>query len=67
MRCDVKDLKLARKGSLRIEWAANNMPVLNLIARRFKEERPLKGVKVAACLHVTTETGVLMQVLKNVG
>jgi adenosylhomocysteinase len=67
MRCDVKDLKLARKGSLRIEWAANNMPVLNLIARRFKEERPLKGVKVAACLHVTTETGVLMQVLKNGG
>jgi len=64
MDYDVKDSKLAKKGALRIEWAANNMPVLGLIGERFKKEQPLKGKKVAACLHVTTETGVLMEVLK---
>jgi adenosylhomocysteinase len=64
MKYDIKDIKLAKKGALRIEWAANNMPVLGLIAKRFKKEKPLAGLKVAACLHVTTETGVLMQVLK---
>jgi adenosylhomocysteinase len=64
MKYDIKDIKLAKKGALRIEWAANNMPVLGLIAQRFKKEKPLAGLKVAACLHVTTETGVLMQVLK---
>ena len=64
MKYDIKDIKLAKKGALRIEWAANNMPVLGLIAQRFKKERPLKGLKVAACLHVTTETAVLMRVLK---
>ena len=64
MNYDVKDIKLAKKGALRIEWARNNMPVLGLLARRFKKEMPLKGRKVAACLHVTTETGVLMEVLK---
>ncbi|MCK9604114.1 MAG: adenosylhomocysteinase [Candidatus Omnitrophica bacterium] len=67
MRYDIKDIKLAKKGALRIEWARNNMPVLALIAARFKKERPLKGLKVAACLHVTTETGVLMEVLKAGG
>ncbi|MDD5432352.1 MAG: adenosylhomocysteinase [Candidatus Omnitrophica bacterium] len=64
MDYDVKDIKLAKKGILRIEWASNNMPVLALIRERFKKEQPLKGLKVAACLHVTTETGVLMDVLK---
>ncbi|MBM3244638.1 MAG: adenosylhomocysteinase [Candidatus Omnitrophica bacterium] len=64
MHYDIKDIKLAKKGALRIEWARNNMPVLSLIAGRFKKEMPLKGKKVAACLHVTTETGVLMEVLK---
>ncbi|MDD5594767.1 MAG: adenosylhomocysteinase [Candidatus Omnitrophica bacterium] len=64
MKYDVKDIRLAKKGLLRIEWASNNMPVLNLISRRFAKEKPLKGLKVAACLHVTTETGVLMNVLK---
>jgi adenosylhomocysteinase len=64
MNCDIKDVKLAKKGALRIEWAQNNMPVLKLIAQRFKKERPLKSLKIACCLHVTTETGVLMQVLK---
>jgi adenosylhomocysteinase len=64
MNYDIKDIKLAKKGALRIEWARNNMPVLGLIAERFKKEKPLKGHKVAACLHVTTETAALMEVLK---
>ena len=67
MKYDIKDVKLAKKGALRIEWAGNNMPVLKLIAERFKREKPLKGTTVAACLHVTTETGVLMDVLKAGG
>ncbi|MEK6727786.1 MAG: adenosylhomocysteinase [Candidatus Omnitrophota bacterium] len=67
MTYDIKDIRLAKKGALRIEWAANNMPVLALIAQRFSKEKPLKGKKIAACLHVTTETGVLMQVLKSGG
>jgi len=67
MNYDIKDIKLAKKGALRIEWARNNMPVLGLIAKRFAQEKPLKGLKVAACLHVTTETGVLMEVLKAAG
>ena len=67
MKHDVKDLNLAKKGLLRIEWASNNMPVLNLIKQRFAKEKPLKGLKIAACLHVTTETGVLAGVLKAGG
>ena len=67
MKYDIKDIKLAKKGALRIEWARNNMPVLGLIAGRFKKERPLKGKRIACCLHVTTETGVLMEVLKSGG
>jgi len=67
MNYDIKDIKLAKKGALRIEWAGNNMPVLRLIAARFKTMRPLKGIKISCCLHVTTETGVLMQVLKSGG
>jgi adenosylhomocysteinase len=67
MKYDIKDIKLARKGALRIEWARNNMPVLGLVAARFAKEKPLKGKKIAACLHVTTETGVLMEVLKAGG
>jgi adenosylhomocysteinase len=64
MNYDIKDIKLAGKGALRIEWARNNMPVLGLIAERFRKEKPLKGLKIAACLHVTTETAVLMEALK---
>ncbi len=67
MKYDVKDIKLARKGALRIEWARNNMPVLALVADRFKREKPLTGLTIAACLHVTTETAVLMEVLKAGG
>jgi adenosylhomocysteinase len=67
MKYDVKDMKLAEKGKLRIEWANQSMPVLNLIKKRFAKERPLKGVRLAACLHVTTETASLMQTLKAGG
>ncbi len=64
---DVKDLKLASKGKLRIEWAAQSMPVLSQINDRFKKQKPLKNIRIAACLHVTTETAYLMEVLKNGG
>ncbi len=60
----VKDIKLADKGRLRIEWAAMEMPVLKSISDRFKREKPLKGIRIAACLHVTTETANLMEALK---
>ncbi|MDP2914068.1 MAG: adenosylhomocysteinase [Candidatus Aminicenantes bacterium] len=61
---DVKDLKLADKGRLRMEWSARFMPVLNTIKKQFAKDKPLKGVRIAACLHVTTETGNLMETLK---
>jgi len=64
MNYDINDIKLAKKGRLRIEWADENMPVLKLIRERFRKERPLKGIKIGACLHVTTETAVLMNTLK---
>src|SRR3989338_312294 len=67
MDYDIKEIKLAAKGRLRIEWAANNMPVLQLIKKRFAKEKPLKDIKIAACLHVTTETAVLMDALKTAG
>ncbi|MBU0503295.1 MAG: adenosylhomocysteinase [Candidatus Omnitrophota bacterium] len=67
MRHDIKDIKLAKKGALRIEWARNNMPVLRLLLERFHKGKPLKGVKISCCLHVTTETGVLAEVLKAGG
>jgi adenosylhomocysteinase len=63
----VKDIKLAPKGKLKIEWAGNNMPVLNLIRERFTKQKPLKGTRIAACLHVTTETANLMLTLKAGG
>ncbi len=63
MNHDVKDLSLAGAGRLRIEWADRTMPVLRQIRERFAKERPLKGVRIAACLHVTTETGNLMRTL----
>jgi adenosylhomocysteinase len=67
MEHDVKDLGLADKGELRIEWAQQNMPVLMAIKKRFEKEKPLEGLRVAACLHVTTETGNLMLVLQAGG
>src|SRR3990172_580726 len=60
---DVKDLKLAAAGRNRVEWAKKDMPVLRSNGARFAKEKPFKGVRVAACLHVTTETAALMQVL----
>ena len=67
MDFDVKDLSLAEKGKLRIEWAEMDMPVLRQIRERFKKEKPLKDVRIAACLHVTTETANLMITLKEGG
>lgn len=65
--CDVKDLTLAARGALRIEWAERDMPVLRSIRERFAAERPLEGSRIAACLHVTTETANLMLALKAGG
>ncbi|NJN15285.1 MAG: adenosylhomocysteinase [Oscillochloris sp.] len=64
---DVKDLSLADQGRKRMDWAEQEMPVLRLIKERFEKERPLKGVRVSACLHVTTETGNLMRALSAAG
>lgn len=64
---DVRDLNLAKGGKLRIEWAGNQMPVLKLLGERFAKDKPLKGLTLAACLHVTAETANLMIVLKNGG
>ena len=67
MDYDVKNIKLAKAGRLRIEWANQSMPVLNNIKKRFAKEKPLEGKRIAACLHVTTETASLMQTLKAGG
>jgi adenosylhomocysteinase len=67
MNYDVKDIKAAKEGALRIEWANQNMPVLNRIQTRFQKEKPLKGIRIAACLHVTTATASLMKTLKAGG
>ena len=64
---DVKDSSLAEGGRLRIEWAEREMPVLRLIRERFAKERPLAGVRISACLHVTTETANLMRTLQAGG
>jgi adenosylhomocysteinase len=64
---DVRDLALAADGRLRIEWADRNMPVLRSIRSRFAKQRPLKGMRIAACLHVTTETANLARTLKAGG
>ena len=63
MNFDVKDRNLAGQGALRMEWAARSMQVLDLIRQRFEKEKPLKGIRIGACLHVTTETGMLMKTL----
>src|SRR5687768_15519308 len=61
---DIKDPSLAEGGRYRIEWAAKEMPVLQLIRERFEKERPLEGVRLSACLHVTAETANLMRTLQ---
>ena len=63
----VKDLGLADKGELLIEWASRHMPVLNQISKRFKSEKPLRGLRIGACLHVTKETAVLVRTLVDGG
>jgi adenosylhomocysteinase len=67
MDYDVKDLELAQKGKDRIEWARQSMPVLGLIRDRFEAEKPLSGLRIAACLHVTTETANLAITLRDGG
>ncbi|MEW6095610.1 MAG: adenosylhomocysteinase [bacterium] len=67
MNYDIKDIGLASKGKLRIEWANQDMPVLELIRHRFEKEKPLAGITLAACLHVTTETANLVITLKAGG
>lgn len=64
---DIKDITLSKIGKQRIEWAAREMPVLNSIKSRFKEQKPLKNLRVSACLHVTTETANLAITLKEGG
>ena len=64
---DVKDLALAGRGKARIEWAGQQMPVLRAIQERFQKEQPLKGIRIAACLHVTTETANLAITLRDGG
>lgn len=67
MDYDIKDINLAAKGRLRIEWAEMSMAVLRTIKERFSNEKPLKGIRLSACLHVTTETAALVKTLKAGG
>src|SRR5215208_5233810 len=64
---DIKDINLAEEGKRRIEWAEREMPVLRLIRERFSVEKPLKGVRLIACAHVTTETANLVRALQAGG
>ncbi|RME31939.1 MAG: adenosylhomocysteinase, partial [Candidatus Zixiibacteriota bacterium] len=64
---DIRDIKLAPEGKKKIEWAERNMPVLRLIREQFRKTKPLKGINIAACLHVTTETANLMRTLQAGG
>jgi adenosylhomocysteinase len=67
MKFDIKERSLAHAGKLRTEWAAKNMPVLKLIRQRFVKEKPFKGIRIAGCLHITTETANLGLALKEGG
>ncbi len=67
VKADIKNKSLAKAGAKKIEWAERSMPVLRLIRARFEKEKPLKGINLAACLHVTTETANLMRTLKAGG
>jgi len=67
MKFDIKDIKFAPEGKRLIEWAAREMPVLKLIEKRFNKERPLRGVVLGACLHITSETANLAITLKSAG
>jgi len=65
--CDVKDLRLSKEGKRRIEWADHDMPVLGIVRERFQKKKPLKGLTVSACLHITAETANLARTLKAGG
>lgn len=67
MNYDVRDIQLAAQGKSSVEWAAMSMPVLNTIRERFRKEKPLRGVRIGACLHVTTETANLAETLQAGG
>jgi adenosylhomocysteinase len=67
MKCDIKDVKLAPVGRKRIEWANTDMPVLERVRERFGKEKPLKGMRMSCCLHVTAETANLVRSLKAGG
>jgi len=67
MKYDVKDKALTKLGRGRVEWAERQMPVLELLKKEFSRQKPLKGIRIGACLHVTTETAVLMMTLKAGG
>lgn len=67
MKSDIKDSKLALEGKRRIEWADNQMKVLQIVRTRFKKQKPLQGLRISACLHVTSETANLMKTLKAGG
>lgn len=67
IKYDIKDLVIASKGKKRIEWAEKEMPVLRLIKERFEKEKPLRNIRLGACLHVTAETANLMIILKSAG
>lgn len=67
MQYHIKDVKKAKEGKMRVKWAESQMPVLCLIKEKFKKEKPLRGVKIGCCLHVTTETANLVTTLKNGG
>ncbi len=67
MKYDIADRKLAAQGRVRVEWAERNMPVLRSIQQRFKKNKPLRGLRVGCCLHVTTETANLMTTLQAGG
>ena len=67
MQYDIKDINLAPEGKMRIEWADREMPVLRLIRERFTQEKPLAGLKLVACAHITTETANLARTLQAGG
>ena len=64
---DIRDADLAEQGEKRIEWARREMPVLRQLAARFENTRPLQGVRISGCLHITTETANLARTLKSAG
>ena len=67
MNYRVKDISVSSEGKKKIEWAEAHMPVLVSMGDKYEKTKPLKGIKIAGCLHVTKETGVLMRTLKRAG